>query len=145
MSETFGTRLHIVPTFAPDPAPEQWVSPYHGIDCFPFPIFLCHFAPYISLECKDLLFYYWLEEFNWTYKSFCEYVRIFIYISINQQDQVNNADSAIIFLINHWSVRLVRMSSLCRMSKLSMWSKWSKSKYRDLGVSKSQGLRVPRS
>ena len=29
--------------------------------------------------------------------------------SIFEQDQVNNADSAIIFLINHWSVRLVRM------------------------------------
>ena len=29
-----------------------------------------------------------------------------------QQNQVNNADSAIIFLINHWSVRLVRMVKL---------------------------------
>ena len=29
-----------------------------------------------------------------------------------KQDQVNNADSAIIFLINHWSVRLVRMVKL---------------------------------
>ena len=30
------------------------------------------------------------------------------------QDQVNNADSAIIFLINHWSVRLVRMVKLVK-------------------------------
>ena len=29
-----------------------------------------------------------------------------------EQDQVNNADSAIIFLINHWSVILVRMVKL---------------------------------
>ena len=29
-----------------------------------------------------------------------------------KQDQVNNADSAIIFLINHWSVILVRMVKL---------------------------------
>ena len=31
---------------------------------------------------------------------------------IKEQDQVNNADSAIIFLINNWSVRLVRMVKL---------------------------------
>ena len=29
-----------------------------------------------------------------------------------KQDQVNNADSAIIFLIYHWSVRLVKMVKL---------------------------------
>ena len=31
---------------------------------------------------------------------------------VRKQDQVNSADSAIIFLINHWSVRLVRMVKL---------------------------------
>ena len=31
---------------------------------------------------------------------------------ISKQDQVNNADSAIIFLINHWSVRIVKVVRL---------------------------------
>ena len=33
-------------------------------------------------------------------------------VTIEKQDQVNNADSAIIFLINYWSGRLVRMVKL---------------------------------
>ena len=51
------------------------------------------------------------------------------------QDQVNNADSAIIFLINHWSVRIVKVVWSVRVVEVVQdvqivhvvhWSKWSK-------------------
>ena len=55
-----------------------------------------------------------------------------------KQDQVNNADSAIIFLIYHWSVRIVKVVwsvrvvevvqdvQIVHMVHWSMWSKWSR-------------------
>ena len=52
-----------------------------------------------------------------------------------KQDQVNNADSAIIFLINHWSVRIVKVVWSVRVVEVVQdvqiihvvhWSKWSK-------------------
>ena len=38
--------------------------------------------------------------------------------NIFKQDQVNNADSAIIFLINHWSVRIVKVVWSVRVVEL---------------------------
>ena len=46
-----------------------------------------------------------------------------------KQDQVNNADSAIIFLINHWSVGIVKVVEVVQdvqIINVVHWSKWSK-------------------
>ena len=42
----------------------------------------------------------------------------FLLKDLIKQDQVNNADSAIIFLINHWLVRIVRVVRLVRVVEL---------------------------
>ena len=39
-------------------------------------------------------------------------------IIIFKQDQVNNADSVIVFLINYWSVRIVKVVILVRVVEL---------------------------
>ena len=69
------------------------------------------------------------------------------FISYLQQDQVNNADSAIIFLINHWSVRIVKVVWSVRVVEVVQdvqivhdWHAWSRSQ--GLKVSRSQGLKV---
>ena len=63
-------------------------------------------------------------------------------LNISKQDQVNNADSAIIFLIHHWSVRIVKVVWSVRVVEVVQdvqivhdWHAWPR----------SQGLKVSRS
>ena len=41
--------------------------------------------------------------------------QVYIFVSSMEQDQVNNANFAIIFLIIHWSFRIVRVVLLVRV------------------------------
>ena len=45
--------------------------------------------------------------------------------SFKGQDKVNNANSEIIFLINHWSVRIVRVVHFVRVVQVVQVSRWS--------------------
>ena len=61
-----------------------------------------------------------------------------------RQDQVNNADSAIIFLINHWSFRIVKVFCLVRVVEVvhNVQIVQVVKVVQGLKVSRSQGLKV---
>ena len=78
-----------------------------GIDLFDIKVQSAVFVFRFIVAAQNLVLSFIAEEALGDIKTF-----LLLSNAYSKQDQVNNADSAIIFLINHYSVRLVRVVEL---------------------------------
>ena len=75
-----------------------------GIDLFDIKVQSAVFVFRFIVAAQNLVLSFIAEEALGDIKTF-----LLLSNAYSKQDQVNNADSAIIFLINHWSVRIVKV------------------------------------
>ena len=81
-----------------------------GIDLFDIKVQSAVFVFRFIVAAQNLVLSFIAEEALGDIKTF-----LLLSNAYSKQDQVNNADSAIIFLINHWSVSIVKVVRLVRV------------------------------